>query len=334
MTGWPGKTPILVTGGAGYIGAHAVLALRRAGYPVVVLDNLTTGRRSNLAADVPLVVGDCGDTARVGEVIARHEIAAIMHFAGSIIVSESVDHPLAYYANNTGASRNLIDTAVAAGCRAFVFSSTAAVYGDPAQVPIDEDQPAAPINPYGRSKLMTEWILADTYAAHGLPYASLRYFNVAGADPEGRCGQVSPKSTHLIKLACETALGKRDRLKIFGTDYPTADGTCVRDYIHVVDLVEAHVMALDDLLTTGRPLVANLGYGHGFSVRAVIAALECVVGARLPVTEAPRRPGDPPALVADSTRAQKRLGWRPQFDDLTQIVSHALAWERLLSRLD
>ncbi|AUN33925.1 UDP-glucose 4-epimerase GalE [Niveispirillum cyanobacteriorum] len=320
---------VLVTGGAGYIGSHAVLALRAAGRAVVVLDDLSTGDRNLIPADVPMIVGDVADTDRTGALLRDHRIGTVMHFAGSIIVPESVADPLKYYRNNTAASRSLIETCIKTGVGRFIFSSTAAVYGNPPTRMVTEQTPVAPVSPYGWSKLMTEQMLADVAAAHqAFRYIALRYFNVAGADPQGRAGQVTPNATHLIKLACETALGRRKVLNIFGSDYPTPDGTCIRDYIHVSDLADAHVCALNHLEKGGNSLVLNCGYGRGYSVRQVAEAVDRAAGRPLPKVEAPRRIGDPVELVADSTRLRDLLGWRPRVDDLDLIVSHALAWER------
>lgn len=320
---------VLVTGGAGYIGSHAVLALRAAGRAVVVLDDLSTGDRGLVPANVPLIVGDVADAERVGSLLRDHRVGTVMHFAGSIIVPESVADPLKYYRNNTAASRSLIEACVTAGVGRFIFSSTAAVYGNPPTRMVTEQTPTAPVSPYGWSKLMTEQMLADVAAAYpSFRSIALRYFNVAGADPAGRAGQVTPNATHLIKLACETALGRRDALNIFGTDYPTPDGTCVRDYIHVSDLADAHVCALEHLERGGDSLVLNCGYGRGYSVRQVADAVDRVLGRPLSKREAPRRAGDPVELVADSTRLRDLLGWRPRLDDLDLIVRHALEWER------
>ncbi|WP_207477695.1 UDP-glucose 4-epimerase GalE [Arenibaculum pallidiluteum] len=322
---------VLVTGGAGYIGSHCVLALRDAGYGVVVVDDLSTGRRASVPADVPLVVGNVGDGRLMEATLREHRAVAALHFAGSIVVPESVAQPLKYYRNNPANSQTLMDACRRAGVANFIFSSTAAVYGQPDTIPLDEDTPTRPINPYGWSKLMTEWMLRDYAAAYGLRYAVLRYFNVAGADPAGRTGQSFPGATHLLKLACQTALGQRPRLSIFGTDYPTADGTCIRDYIHVSDLAQAHVDALRHLLGGGGSLTANCGYGRGFSVREVVRAVEKVTGAELPVEFAERRLGDPAALVSSPGRIRAVLGWTPRHDDLEYIVRTALDWERKLA---
>jgi UDP-glucose 4-epimerase len=326
------KSPVLVTGGCGYIGSHAVLALRDAGWPVVVIDNLTTGFRWVLPDDVPLEVGDVGDAARVAEVLAKHKIGAIMHFAGSIIVPESVEDPLKYYRNNTANSRTVLECAVAAGVRHFIFSSTAATYGIPEIVPVREDSPKLPINPYGMSKLMTEFMLADTAAAHPINYCALRYFNVAGADPQARAGQSTAGATHLIKVAVEAALGKRGHVSVFGTDYDTPDGTGVRDYIHVSDLANAHLLALEKLVENPAiSHVMNCGYSNGYSVQQVLDAVDRVTNLKLDRRMEGRRAGDPDALIADNTLIKATLPWQPRFDDLDQIVSHALAWERVLT---
>jgi UDP-glucose 4-epimerase len=321
---------ILVTGGAGYIGSHMVLALLDAGEKVVVVDNLSTGFRRAVPPPAVLVEGNVGDQDLVGRVIREHGVRAIIHFAGSIVVPDSVADPLGYYLNNTSNSRTLIDTAVKTGVNAFIFSSTAAVYGNPTEIPVKEDTPLKPVSPYGTSKLMTELMLADTAFAHDFRYVALRYFNVAGADPAGRTGQSTPRATHLIKVACETALGKRPSMDVFGTDYPTADGTCVRDYIHVTDLVAAHMVALKHLLGGGASDVFNCGYSSGYSVIQVIEAVKRASGGPFPVNLGPRRPGDAEAIVADSSKIRSRLGWQPKLDDLDLIVTHALAWERSL----
>ena len=324
---------ILVTGGAGYIGSHMVYELVDAGETVVVLDNLTTGFHWAVPGEAKLVVGDIGDEALVNETVRRHNIEAIIHFAGSIVVPESVADPLGYYFNNTVKSRALIAAAVASGVTQFIFSSTAAVYGAPRQVPVPETAGLEPMSPYGSSKLMTEIMLRDTAIAHDFRYVALRYFNVAGADPRGRTGQSTKGATHLIKVACETALAKRAAMDVFGTDYATRDGTCIRDYIHVKDLARAHVSALGHLRGGGASEIFNCGYSHGFTVIEVIEAVKRVSGKDFAVRFAPRRPGDPPEIVADSTKIRGQLGWQPQHDDLDRIVRHALDWEDRLTRL-
>lgn len=321
---------ILVTGGAGYIGSHMVLALTEQGEEVVVLDNLSTGFWWAVAPQAKLIEGDIGDEALLDRVMAEHRFDAVVHFAGSIVVPDSVKDPLGYYLNNTVKSRMLMACAVKAGIPRFIFSSTAAVYGNPATQPVFEEALPAPISPYGSSKLMTEWMLRDAHAAYGLQYIALRYFNVAGGDPKGRIGQSTPRATHLIKVACQTALGQRDHLEVFGTDYPTPDGTCLRDYIHVSDLIAAHVDALSHLRRGGESGIFNCGYGKGYSVREVIAAVERVNGAKLPVTYAPRRAGDPAAIVAGAARVRDVLGWQPKYENLDFIVETALNWERKL----
>lgn len=323
---------ILVTGGAGYIGSHMVLRLVETGRPVIVLDDLSTGHRDLVAPGARFIQGDIGDEALLRALLADHDVEAVIHFAGSIVVPDSVADPLAYYLNNTVKSRALMAACVATGVGCFVFSSTAAVYGNAARIPIGEDDPLCPINPYGRSKLMTEWMLADAARAYDLRFIALRYFNVAGADPQGRSGQASKDATHLIKVACEVATGKRAGLQIYGTDYDTPDGTCVRDYIHVTDLVEAHMRALDHLGAGGRGGVFNCGYGRGHSVKDVVASVNRVLGRAIPVKSAGRRAGDPPALVAEAGRIRTELGWRPRHDDLDFIVKTALAWENKLAR--
>ena len=323
---------ILVTGGAGYIGSHAVLALLDAGWPVVVLDNLVTGFRWAVPDAAAFVEGDVGDMALVARTCAEHRVGAAMHFAGSIVVPESVVDPLKYYRNNTAASRNLIEALVGAGVRHILFSSTAAVYGIPEAVPIAENSPTQPINPYGRSKLMTEQMLADVAAAHPLNFCALRYFNVAGADPAGRSGQSTAGATHLIKIAVEAVTGKRDSVAVFGTDYDTPDGTGVRDYIHVSDLADAHLAALEHLIAhpTGN-LIMNCGYGRGYSVLEVLDAVDHVTGGSLIRRHEPRRAGDPDRLVADASLIRRTTGWTPKRDDLAGIVTDALAWERRLA---
>ena len=321
---------ILVTGGAGYIGSHMVHALLDARENVVVLDNLSTGFRSALPPAAALVVGDVGDQALVETLIRNHDVSAIIHFAGSVVVPESVRDPLGYYRNNTANSRTLLEAAVKTGVRQFIFSSTAAVYGNPDQVPIGEDAPLHPMSPYGSSKLMTEVMLRDVAAAHDMHHVILRYFNVAGADPQMRTGQATAGATHLIKVAVETALGLRPKIEVFGTDYPTPDGSCIRDFIHVADLVRAHSMALDHLRRGGASMTLNCGYGHGHSVLQVVEAVQRLARQRFTVDLAARRAGDPAAVVADASRLRQTLGWQPQFDDLDTIVTHALAWERRL----
>lgn len=324
---------ILVTGGAGYIGSHMVLTLLDQGERVVVLDNLSTGFRWAVPEAATLVVGDVGDSDLVSTIIRKHSIDAIIHFAGSIVVPDSVSDPLGYYLNNTVKSRALIDAAVANQVKHFIFSSTAAVYGNPQENPVSEDADLRPVSPYGSSKLMTEIMLADTSRAHDFNYVALRYFNVAGADPKGRSGQSSPRATHLIKVASEAALGKRDHMDIFGTDYPTPDGTCVRDYIHVTDLANAHSAALAYLRQGGRSDVFNCGYTRGFSVKEVLEAVQRVSDVTIDARLAPRRAGDPAALVAASQKVRDTLGWVPKLEDLDGIVRNALDWERGLEAL-
>jgi UDP-glucose 4-epimerase len=321
---------VLVTGGAGYIGSHMVLALLDAGEEVVVVDNLSTGFDWALPPEARLIVGDMGDQDLVGRVIREHRVDAIAHFAAKIVVPESVADPLGYYLNNTVKSRALIEAAVRGGVERFIFSSTAAVYGDVDTKPVGEDKPLNPVSPYGRSKLMTEWMLADAGKAHSLRHVVLRYFNVAGADPKGRSGQSSANATHLIKVAAQTALGDRPHIEVFGTDYPTPDGSCLRDYIQVTDLAQAHMDALTHLRQGGESLTLNCGYGRGYSVLEVIDVVKRVSGRDFEVRLSPRRPGDPAAIVAKADRVRERLGWRPRFDDLSQIVAQALAWERSL----
>ncbi len=323
---------VLVTGGAGYIGSHMVLELIEAGEKVVVLDNLSTGFRWAVPAEATLVVGDVGDQDLARTVVRKHSVDAIVHFASSIVVPDSVVDPLGYYLNNTVKSRALIEVAVATGIRNFIFSSTAAVYGNPKETPVADDAEVRPVSPYGTSKLMTELMLADTARAHDLRYVALRYFNVAGADPKGRAGQSTPRATHLIKVACETALGKRPQMEVFGTDYPTRDGTCIRDYIHVTDLARAHMAALAYLRAGGVSDVMNCGYSRGYSVLEVIDAVKRASGREFAVRPTERRPGDPVAIVAASDKIRSRLGWQPAHDDLSIIVTHALAWEDHLAR--
>ena len=324
---------ILVTGGAGYIGSHMVLELLDAGEEVVVFDNLSTGFRWAVPAKAQLVIGDDGDQELVRSILRKHSVDAIIHFAGSIVVPESVADPLGYYLNNTVKSRALIESAVAGGVHNFIFSSTAAVYGNPDKTPVSEDATLRPMSPYGSSKLMTEIMLADVARAHDFRYVALRYFNVAGADPKGRSGQSTPRATHLIKVACETALGKRSHIEVFGTDYPTRDGTCIRDFIHVTDLARAHSAALAHLRGGGTSDIYNCGYSKGFSVLEVIAAVKKAAGREFEVRRSPRRPGDPAAIVAASDKIRSALGWKPGHDDLDQIVTQALAWEERLDTL-
>jgi UDP-glucose 4-epimerase len=323
---------VLVTGGAGYIGSHMVLELLDAGERVVVLDNLSTGFAWAVPEGTLFTVGDSGDQALVARLIRQHGIDTIIHFAASVVVSDSVRDPLGYYRNNTVNTRALIECAVNNGVRYFVFSSTAAVYGNPAQTPTTEAAPTQPVSPYGSSKLMSEIMLRDASRAYDLRHAILRYFNVAGADPACRAGQSSKDATHLIKVGVEAALGLRPKLDIFGTDYPTPDGTCIRDYIHVSDLSRAHRDALRYLRAGSPSATFNCGYGHGFSVREVVETVKRVSGVDFKVDIAPRRDGDPARIVADSQQARATLAWQPRFDDLSTIVAHALAWERMLTR--
>jgi UDP-glucose 4-epimerase len=321
---------ILVTGGAGYIGSHMVHELVDAGEPIVVLDNLSTGFRFLIPSAVPFVAGSTGDRELVAKTIQRYGIDAIIHFAASIVVPDSVRDPLSYYRNNTMNTCALLEVAAETGVKQFIFSSTAAVYGNPEHVPIREDAATAPISPYGTSKLMSEIMLHDAGKAYGLRFVVLRYFNVAGADPKGRTGQATPQATHLIKVACETALGKRLNIDVFGTDYPTPDGTCIRDYIHVSDLARAHSAALAYLRRGGASATFNCGYGRGASVLEVIDAVRRVSGRDFAVEISGRRPGDPAELVANVDRISATLDWCPQFKDLDTIVAHALAWEKRL----
>ncbi|HEX8124877.1 MAG TPA: UDP-glucose 4-epimerase GalE [Allosphingosinicella sp.] len=326
------KPTVLVTGGAGYIGSHAVLALLDSGWKVVVIDNLTTGFRWAVPDEATFVEGDIADQPLLARLIEEHEIGAIIHFAGSIVVPESVEQPLKYYENNTVKSRSLIESAVLGGVRHFIFSSTAATYGIPEAVPVVETSRTQPINPYGWSKLMTERMLADTALAHPINFCALRYFNVAGADPQGRSGQSTAGATHLIKVAVEAATGKRQSVSVYGTDYETPDGTGVRDYIHVSDLAAAHVDALDRLIEDpATSHIMNCGYGRGFSVLEVLDSVDRVTNLRIERRMEPRRAGDPDSLVADNGRILATLPWRPKLDDLDTIVAHALAWERKLA---
>ena len=318
---------ILVTGGAGYIGSHMVHALADAGEKVVVLDNLSTGFRFLLPPGIPLIVGSTGDRDLTARVMREHRVESIIHFAASIVVPDSVRDPLGYYRNNTLNTCNLIDIAIANGVKHFIFSSTAAVYGNAERVPVREDDPKLPISPYGSSKLMSEAMLRDAGFAHGLRYVVLRYFNVAGADPQGRTGQATPQATHLIKVACEAATGKRAKVDVFGTDYATPDGTGVRDYIHVSDLAAAHSAALGYLRDGGESATFNCGYGRGASVMEVIAAVKRASGVDFLVKLGPRREGDAAAVIADASRIRATLPWTPQFQELELIVRDALAWE-------
>ncbi len=324
------ENKILVTGGAGYIGSHVVRMLTAAGRPVVVLDNLSTGF-ADAVIGAELVVGDTGDRETVSRLLAEHDVDTVLHFAAHTIVPESVEKPLKYYGNNTCCTRNLLECCSEAGVKHFIFSSTAAVYGIPEDSVCTEDSPLAPINPYGTSKLMSEMMLRDLGKATDMRHVILRYFNVAGSDPEGRIGQSTEKATLLIKVAAEVAVGKREQLYVFGTDYPTPDGTGVRDYIHVDDLADAHIKAVDYLANGGESVTLNCGYGHGYSVREVIDAVNRANGSPIKVVEEARRAGDPPALVARADRAREVLGWTPRYDDLDFIVKTSLDWERKLA---
>ena len=323
---------VLVTGGAGYIGSHMVLALVETGESVVVIDNLSTGFSSFVPEGVPLFIGDAGDENLVEGVIAQHQVESIIHFAGSIVVPDSMRDPLGYYRNNTMTTRSLLNAAVKGGVNRFIFSSTAAVYGNPEQVPVREDAPTRPLSPYGSSKLMAEIIMHDVATAHGVSYAALRYFNVAGADPLGRTGLATVGATHLLKIAVEAATGQRAKVDVFGTDYPTADGSCIRDFIHVTDLVEAHRAALSYLRAGGTSVTLNCGYGRGYSVLETIEAVRRVSGRQFAVQYAPRRPGDIMTMVADNSRMRALFDWTPHYDNLDTIAMHALAWEEKLLR--
>jgi len=327
----PSNPTVLVTGGAGYIGSHTVLQLVARGERVVVLDDLSTGFRQAVR-DVPLVVGNVGDRRLVDALLAEHKVDTIIHFAAHTIVPESVSNPLKYYGNNTCATRSLLEAASQAGVKHFVFSSTAAVYGIPSTGHASEDSPTAPINAYGTSKLMSEWMLRDLCSATPMRHVVLRYFNVAGSDPQGRIGQSTRAATLLVKVACEAAVGKRPYLSVFGTDYPTPDGTGVRDYIHVEDLATAHLNSLDYLRAGGKSLIANAGYGHGYSVREVLSSVEKIAGIKLDIREEPRRAGDPPSLVARCDKVRELLKWQPRFDDIDTIVRTSLEWEKRLQR--
>jgi UDP-glucose 4-epimerase len=322
---------ILVTGGAGYIGSHMILGLADRGDRVVVIDNLSTGVREQVSSDAEFIEGDIADQGLVRDLLKSRKVDAVIHFAGSVVVPESVVDPLKYYGNNTAATRSLLEACIAEGVGRFVFSSTAAVYGVPDTTIVTEEVPTQPINPYGRSKLMTEWMLRDIAQAHPFRFVALRYFNVAGADPAGRTGQSTPRATHLIKRACQAALGRVPALDIFGTDFPTPDGTGVRDYIHVSDLIEAHLLALDALAGGAASDIFNCGYGRGLSVREIVTAVERVSGTKVPTREGPRRAGDPAMLVADSSKLKHAFGWTPRHDSIDEIVKSAYAWERRLA---
>jgi UDP-glucose 4-epimerase len=323
---------VLVTGGAGYIGSHMVLALAEAGESVVVIDNLSTGFSTSLPEGVPLFIGDAADENLVEGVIAAHGVENIVHFAGSVVVPDSMRDPLAYYRNNTMTTRSLLNAAVKCGVNRFIFSSTAAVYGNPERMPVTEDAPTRPLSPYGSSKLMTEIMLHDVAAAHGMNYVALRYFNVAGADPHTRIGLATVGATHLLKIAVEAATGQRAKIDVFGTDYPTPDGSCVRDFIHVSDLAQAHRAALSYLRGGGASTTLNCGYGRGYSVLETIEAVRRVSGRNFAVQTAPRRPGDIMTMIADTGRIATTLDWTPQYADLETIAAHALAWEEKLFR--
>ncbi|WP_291684801.1 UDP-glucose 4-epimerase GalE [Bradyrhizobium sp.] len=323
---------VLVTGGAGYIGSHMVQALVEAGESVVVIDNLSTGFSQFLPQGVPLFIGDAGDENLVEGVIAAHGVESVIHFAGSVVVPESMRDPLAYYRNNTMTTRSLLNATVKAGVGRFIFSSTAAVYGNPDQVPVSESAPTRPLSPYGSSKLMAEIMLHDTASAHGMNYVALRYFNVAGADPQARMGLATVGATHLLKIAVEAATGQRAKIDVFGTDYPTPDGSCIRDFIHVTDLAQAHRAALSYLRGGGASITLNCGYGRGYSVLETIEAVRKVSGRNFAVQYGPRRPGDIMTMIADTSRMRSTLDWTPQYDDLETIARHALAWEEKLFR--
>lgn len=325
------NAPILITGGAGYIGSHAVLAFQDAGYSVVVVDDLSSGRRDAVPSSASFVEGDVADERLMRNVFEEYHIGSVVHFAGSIIVPESVAEPLKYYRNNTSASLTLIEACVRSGIEHFIFSSTASVYGRVDNEPIAETAIANPINPYGVSKLMIEWMLRDTAAAHNLGYVALRYFNVAGADPKGRAGQSKANATHLIKIACQAVLGRRGHINVYGGDYDTPDGTAIRDYVHVSDLAGAHVDALRYLHAGGSSLVLNCGYGHGYSVTEVLDAIQADTGSKLDIRMAARRPGDNPCTIADNTAIRECFGWQPQYDDLQFIIKTAIDWERRIS---
>src|SRR6195952_2267455 len=323
---------VLVTGGAGFIGSHMVHALAEAGESVAVIDNLSTGFSAFLPEGVPVFIGDAGDENLVEGVIAQHGVESIIHFAGSVVVPDSMRDPLAYYRNNTMTTRSLLNAAVKSGIKRFIFSSTAAVYGNPDQVPVPENAATRPLSPYGSSKLMTEIMLHDVASAHGMNFVVLRYFNGAGAAPQGRVGLATVGATHLLKIAVEAATGQRAKVDVFGTDYPTPDGSCIRDFIHVTDLVQAHGAALSYLRSGGQSTTLNCGYGHGYSVLETIQAVRRLSGSHFAVQYAPRRPGDIMTMVADTARIRSTLDWTPQYDDLETIAAHALAWEERLFR--
>ena len=323
---------VLVTGGAGYIGSHMVYALVEAGEPVVVIDNLSTGFATAVPPGVPLLVGDAGDEALVSSAIAEHDVESVIHFAGSVVVPDSMRDPLGYYRNNTMTTRALLNAVIKNGVERFIFSSTAAVYGNPDQVPVPETAPTRPLSPYGSSKLMTEIMLHDVAMAHGMSYVVLRYFNVAGADPHARIGLATVGATHLLKIAVEAATGQRAKIDVYGTDYPTPDGSCIRDFIHVSDLAQAHRAALSYLRGGGQSVTLNCGYGRGYSVLETIEAVRGVSGRNFAVQYAARRPGDIMTMVADTRRIRGVLDWTPQYDDLATIATHALAWEEKLAR--
>ncbi|MBV8921167.1 UDP-glucose 4-epimerase GalE [Bradyrhizobium sp.] len=323
---------VLVTGGAGYIGCHMVYALVEAGERVVVIDDLSTGFAAAVPTGVPLVVGDAGDEVLVSRTIAEHGVESVIHFAGSVVVPDSMRDPLGYYRNNTMTTRSLLNAAIKCGVDRFIFSSTAAVYGNPDQVPVPESAPTRPLSPYGSSKLMTEIMLHDVAMAHGMNYVVLRYFNVAGADPHARIGLATVGATHLLKIAVEAATGQRAKIDVYGTDYPTPDGSCIRDFIHVSDLAQAHCAALSHLREGGKSVTLNCGYGRGYSVLETIEAVRSVSGRNFAVQYAARRPGDIMTMVADTRRIRSVLDWTPQYDDLATIATHALAWEEKLSR--
>ena len=321
------KPHILVTGGAGYIGSHVVLALREVGYPVAVIDDLSAGNPLLIPNDVPLVIGEVSDQNIIRDVLSRYKVSSVLHFAGSIVVSESVHDPLKYYANNTDSSRRLLESCHNCGIQNFVFSSTAAVYGNPIESPVSEEAVLAPINPYGASKMMFERILTDTAHISNMNFAILRYFNVSGADPSGRSGQLGENSTHLIRVSTEVALGKRDGMSVYGTDYKTPDGTCIRDFVHVSDLADAHVLALEYLSSNCKSIILNCGYGRGYSVRQVLDTVEKLAGKKINAQHDARRSGDVRELVSNSQKIRKTLGWKPKYNDLDFIIKSALDWE-------